>query len=183
MMNFKKLALVMSLITILCILIWYDKSSSIDGSRGLKPQNKVITSETSPTKISTIVEENPIALERLKLRLPSNWVKKGDAMQIDFLDISKKIVGGIQLLGYYGEQPGGCLPNHSDIVSSEEVNTSLGKGKLYVLSRSNSAASLDTKTWFEIHAVIPIINKERAYDFWIMGKNKYALLNILKGIN
>ncbi|UZQ51236.1 hypothetical protein [Clostridium kluyveri] len=84
------------------------------------------------------------------------------------------------MIGYNGDY-GSTLPNHSETLKSEDINTSLGKGKLFTLKRSNSAASNDSTTWTEVHAIIPYNKNNLAYDFWVKVR-KDILLDILKSI-
>jgi hypothetical protein len=74
------------------------------------------------------------------------------------------------------------LPNHSEILNTEDIEVSLGKGKLFTLKRSYPAASNNNETWNELHTVIPTNQNNLAYDIWIKGK-KGTLLSILKNIH
>ena len=80
-------------------------------------------------------------------------------------------------MGYYGNYKD-SLPNHSKILSTENIDSGLGKGKLFTIEQSNSAASNNTKTWNEIHAIIPVDKNNMAYDIWINVK-KDILIDIL----
>lgn len=128
-----------------------------------------------------IEADNKINLNNLKFTLPANWTKRGNESEIFFEDENKQTVGGISVVGYYGDY-GASLPNHSKILSTEDIDSSLGKGKLFTLERSNPATSNNTKTWNEIHAIISVNNNNMAYDIWSNAK-KDNLINILKSFH
>lgn len=124
--------------------------------------------------------ENTATLGELSIAYPHNWTMRGTEYDIFFEDENKQSVGGISRVGYYGS-PSNGLPNHSETLSSEDITTNIGKGKLFTLRRSYPAASNNNQTWIEIHAIIPTENN-LAYDFWVKD-NKDILLDILKSIN
>lgn len=139
-----------------------------------KKKNNIVTSVPK-----TVAETgNKINLNNLKFTLPTNWVKRGNESEIFFDDENKQTIGGISVVGYYGNYVA-SLPNHSEILSTEDIDSHLGKGKLFILERSNSAASNNPKTWNEIHAIIPTNKNNRAYDIWVNVK-KDTLIHILK---
>ena len=127
-----------------------------------------------------VLKVNNRNLNKLKFTLPTNWTKTGSEHELFFNDDNKKLVGAIYLVGFY-EDYISTLPNHSEILNSEEINTSLGKGKLFTLKISNPAASNNNEIWNEIHAIIPSSNNNLAYDIWIKG-TKDTLLSILKSM-
>lgn len=130
---------------------------------------------------SNLIEtNNDIKLSKLYFSIPINWTKRITGNEISFEDEKKQIVGGIERVGYYGNY-NAALPNHSETLSIKNINTCLGKGKLFALERSNPASSGSNVTWNEFHAIIPIYNKNLAYDIWVKG-SKDILLNILKSI-
>jgi hypothetical protein len=128
-----------------------------------------------------VANNNNINLNKLNITYPANWTKRGNENEIFFDDENKKTVGGISLVGYYSDY-NSSLPNHSETLNTEDIDVSLGKGKLFTLKRSNPAASNNKETWNEIHAVIPTNKNNLAYDIWIKGK-KDTLLNILKSLH
>lgn len=128
-----------------------------------------------------IEDVNKINLNNLNFTLPENWVKRGNGSEIFFDDENKQTVGGISIVGYYGEYAA-SIPNHSKILSTENIDISLGKGKVFTLEESDTAASDNSKTWNEIHAIIPINKNNMAYDIWGNVK-KDTLINILKTFN
>lgn len=126
-------------------------------------------------------DDNKINLNKLNSTIPSSWTKTGNENEIFFYDEKKQTAGGIAVVGYYGDYKA-SLPNHSEIINTEDIDISIGKGKMFTLKRSNPAASGNNETWIEIHAIIPADKKNSAYDIWIKEK-KDILLNILKSIN
>lgn len=114
-------------------------------------------------------EELVFGDNKFKLALPLNWKYQiENSSEIKFIDDRGIQCGGIFLVGYYPNQPiNSSLPNHSKEVSIKDIDTSLGKAKLIVLERSYPAASNQKGTWTEVHTIIPIKNKELAYDLWI----------------
>ena len=108
-------------------------------------------------------------------------MKRGNESEVFFDDENKQTVGGISIVGFYADY-GASLPNHSKILSTEDIDSSLGKGKLYTLERSNPAASDNPKTWNEIHAIIPANKNNMAYDICVNVK-KDTLINILKSFH
>ena len=141
---------------------------------------RVATNANVKTVKETAENIDSINLNKLRITYPSNWTKRGDENEIFFDDENKQTVGGISLVGYYGNN-NAALPNHSETLDSEDINTNIGKGKLFTLKRSNPAASNNNETWNEVHAIIPSNKNNVAYDFWIKWK-KDILLNILKSI-
>jgi hypothetical protein len=79
-------------------------------------------------------------------------------------------VGFIEVIGYAGETT--ALPNHSVIVRSEDIESALGNGRLYILERSTPAASLVTKSWTEYYALIPIEGRNFAFSVCIDTDNE-----------
>jgi hypothetical protein len=147
-----------------------------------KKNNIVTTVPITETNTDNKIEaSNKINLNNLKFTLPANWVKRGNENEIFFDDENKQTVGGIRVVGYYGDYRA-SLSNHSNILNTEDIDSSLGKGKLFTLELSNPAASNKPKTWNEIHAIIPINNTSMAYDIWVNVK-KDTLLNILKSFH
>jgi hypothetical protein len=76
------------------------------------------------------------------------------------------------------------LPNHSQVLGTEDVETPLGKGKMFLLERDQPAASGNNQKWREVHAIIPLDGKKTAYDFWLKvdgpaEETKLALKQIL----
>jgi hypothetical protein len=140
--------------------------------------NKEVTAKAQTFK-KAVENEGGINLKKLSFTYPANWSKRGNENELFFDDENKKTIGGISLVGYYGEF-NSSLPNHSETLSAEDINIRLGKGKLFTLNRSHPAASNNNETWNEIHAIIPAHNK-LAYDIWIK-EDKETLLNILKSI-
>lgn len=170
MYNFKKS---LAIIIITGIIL-----SELTGCSG--KTNKEITANAKPIN-ETVENDNSVNLNKLNVTLPSTWTRKGNENEIFFNDENKQTVGGISLVGYY-DNYNATLPNHSEILSTEDIDTSVGKGKLFTLKRSNPAASNNNETWNEIHAVIPANKNNLAYDIWIKG-TKDTILNILKTIN
>jgi hypothetical protein len=146
-------------------------------------KNSIVTSgpKTLAETGNKIEADNKINLNNLKFTLPANWIKRGNESEIFFDDENKQTVGGISVIGYYGDY-GASLPNHSKILSTEDIDSSLGKGKLFTLERSNPAASNSPKTWNEIHTIIPVNSNNMAYDIWVNVK-KDTLINILKSLH
>ncbi|WML43856.1 hypothetical protein [Neobacillus sp. PS3-40] len=160
-----------------------NKNSHASTTDSKNPNSKTnSTNHTAVAKSNIPVENsNNINLNKLTITFPSNWSKRGNENELFFDDENKKPVGGITLVGYYGDY-NSTLPNHSEILNTEDIDVSLGKGKLFTLKRSNPADSNNNETWNEIHAVVPANKNNLAYDIWIKGK-KNILLNILKSIH
>lgn len=151
---------------------------------GLTGCNKNTSSviANKPKSVSIKSEaDNKINLTKLKFTLPENWVKRVNENEIFFDDKNKQTVGGISLIGYYGDYDA-SLPNHSKILNTDEIDTSLGKGTLFALERSNPAAANSSQVWNEIHAIIPVNQSNLAYDIWIKG-TKNTIINILKSFH
>lgn len=150
--------------------------AAVETSNITEDENKA-AAETN----NIIEADNKINLNNLKFTLPSNWTKRGTESEIFFDDEKEQTVGGISVVGFYGDYRA-ALPNHSTILSSEDIDSSLGKGKLFTLEISNPAASKSPKTWNEIHAIIQSNNNNMAYDIWVNVK-KDTLINILKSLH
>lgn len=170
MYNFKKY---LAIIIITGIIL-----SQLTGCSGIT--NNKITAQAKSID-EKIENDNRLNLNKLNVTLPTAWTRKGNENEIFFNDENKQTVGGISLVGYYNYY-NTTLPNHSEILNMEDINTSIGKGKLFTLKRSNPAASNNNETWNEMHAIIPANKNNLAYDIWIKG-TKYTILNILRAIN
>lgn len=170
MYNFKKY---LAIIIITGIIL-----SQLTGCSGIT--NSKITAQAKSID-EKIENDNRLNLNKLNVTLPAAWTRKGNENEIFFNDENKQTVGGISLVGYYNYY-NTTLPNHSEILNTEDINTSIGKGKLFTLKRSNPAASNNNETWNEMHAIIPANKNNLAYDIWIKG-TKDTILNILKTIN
>lgn len=141
-----------------------------------------IVQTTSKDASTTVENDDKINLNKLNITAPPRLTKKGDENQVLFQDENKQTVGGISIVGYYGDCAS-TLPNHSELLEpSQDINTNLGNGKIFTLKRSDTAASGTNKTWIETHAIIPSKGKNLAYDIWANGK-KDIVLSILRGIN
>ncbi len=149
----------------------------------VKSQIILTTSNDTKSQEASLAAEsgNKINLNKLNITVPANWTKKGNEDEVFFEDENKQSVGGISVVGYYGDY-GPTLPNHSELLKpSEDINTSLGKGKIFTLKRGDTAASGNNETWIETHAIIPSKEKNLAYDIWAKG-TKDGVLSLLKGI-
>ncbi|WP_315107992.1 hypothetical protein [Clostridium intestinale] len=156
-------------------------ASLLLGLTGCSEEKNEIGTAESKTVVETsnkIEDDNKINLNTLKFTLPANWMKRGNESEIFFDDENKQTVGGISVVGYYGSS----LPNHSKILSTEEVDSIFGKGKLFTLERSNPDASNNSKMWNEIHVMIPVNNNSMVYDIWV-NVQKDTLINILKSFH
>jgi len=105
---------------------------------------------------------------------PFNWALDISQNLIVLKDETEQIRGEITLVGFYNNYPSG-LPNHSEILTEEDIDSALGTGKIYVLERSHPAASGNQEKWQEVYAVIPISNKDLAYLFWIKADPQESL--------
>lgn len=108
-----------------------------------------------------------------KINLPETWSVEETAQNEYRFKEGDKIVGGMYLVGYYDQNDMNAIPNHSDIVQSEKIENVLGKGTLYVIKRSEPAASQASKEWYEIFAVIPTqFDKGLAYTIWFQASDE-----------
>lgn len=111
-------------------------------------------------KISTDEAIKQIGL-KINNGLPTGWDiylngdKEGQILK------TGKVVGQIEMIGCYGDNS--SLPNHSSIVRSEDITTSLAKGKMYILDRATPAASPEQRRWTEIYVVVPISDSSLAF--------------------
>lgn len=175
MNNFKKVITIIAAGITLSGLAGCNQKTNAVITNNSKAVSKIVA---NPKASSTISEaDNKIDLSKLSFTLPAGWSKRGGQYEIFFDDKNKQTVGGISLKGYYGEY-GNYLPNHSKILSKEDIDTDLGKGKLFTLERDNSAAANNNQVWNENHAIIPINQSNTAYDIWIEG-TKDNLVKIL----
>ncbi|MDP4084990.1 MAG: hypothetical protein Q8934_10300 [Bacillota bacterium] len=142
---------------------------------------KMVNGELETTDQQIKEKPDNLNLNNLTMIIPTNWTKRGNENEIFFDDKSKQTVGGISIVGYYGDFSA-ALPNHSQILKTDNVEVSFGKGKIFTLLRDNPAASNNSKTWNEIHAILPINKNNLALDVWVQG-NKDILLSILKSIH
>lgn len=93
-----------------------------------------------------------------------------------------KQIGSLEIYGYYGDESGSGRPNHSSIVSVENIQSGLGKGKLYKLERDRSTASQSPRTWIEYYAIVPIEGYNLAYNVWIEAEDLDSDLRTMKNI-
>lgn len=91
-------------------------------------------------------------------------------------------IGSVEIYGYYGDESGSGRPNHSSIVGVEDIQSGLGKGKLYILERDRSTASQSPRTWIEYYAIVPIEGYSLAYNVWIEAEDLDSDLQTMKNI-
>jgi hypothetical protein len=118
--------------------------------------------------------------------LPQNWVISVSGETEGSIFKEGKPAGKIEVVGYYGEPVG--LPNHSTLIKSEDVNSGLGKGKLYLLDQSDPAAASANRSWIKIYVLIPIKDQRLAYSIWVdtdkkqLVKDTKAIEDIIKNL-
>jgi hypothetical protein len=135
------------------------KSPHVAVSTFGRSSDTVKTNETSVNADYKVIGELPDSWEvSLSEENKGQILKKGSP------------VGFIEVIGYAGETT--ALPNHSVIVRSEDIESALGNGRLYILERSTPAASLVTKSWTEYYALIPIEGRNFAFSVCIDTDNE-----------
>lgn len=175
MNNFKKVMTIIAVGIMLSGLAGCNQKTNTVITNNSKDVSKIVA---SPKASSTISEaDDKVDLSKLNFTLPADWSKRGNENEIFFDDKNKQTVGGISLIGYYGEYSN-YLPNHSKILNTEDIDTGLGKGKLFTLESDNPAAANNNQVWNEIHAIIPINQSNLAYDIWVKG-TKDNLIKII----
>jgi hypothetical protein len=142
--------------------------------------NNTVVKANANTSEEIKGNKSTIDLSKLEFSYPKGWTKRVYENEIFFDEENKQTVGGITLVGYYGDYQT-TLPNHSEILTTEDVDTGLGKGKLFTLERDYPAAAGNNEIWIEIHAIIPVSKNNLAYDIWVKGE-KDTLLEIFKSI-
>ena len=118
--------------------------------------------------------------------LPQNWVISVSGETKGNIFKEGKPAGRIEVVGYYGE-PGG-LPNHSTLIKSEDVNSGLGKGKLYLLDQSDPTEASTNRSWIKIYVMIPIKHQGLAYSILVdtdkeqLDKDSKAVKDIIQNL-
>lgn len=142
-----------------------------------------ITEESTDTSLTNHTEttNSKTNLYSLDFDLPNSITKKGNEAEIQLFDKNNQLCGGIDKVGYDGTYMS-SLPNHSDIVTSEDIHTNIGTGKLFTLECSEPATLSNSTTWNEVYAIIPDHDSKVAYDIWIKG-TKDNLMVILNSIH
>lgn len=69
------------------------------------------------------------------------------------------------------------------MLNTEDINTGLGKGKLFTIERDHPAAADNNERLTEIHAIILADISNLAYDIWIKGDKQDTLIGILRNIH
>lgn len=105
-----------------------------------------------------------------KITLPEPWSIEEFGQDEYRFRLGEDVIGGMFLVGFYDQNHKNGLPNHSEIIKSEKINSKLGEGNLYILNRSTPSAELNKNEWFEIHAIIPTqFDKGLAYAIWFQS--------------
>ncbi|HHW17754.1 MAG TPA: copper amine oxidase N-terminal domain-containing protein [Firmicutes bacterium] len=114
------------------------------------------------TDIPNAPEDVPVPGIGISLELPGDWQVVSEQLTGEWsvLDAEGGAVGGISELG------GLFIPNHSRIVWSREIPTQTGNWMVYLLARSEPAASGIQGEWAEVHAFRQ--QDDGTYlDFWL----------------
>lgn len=126
-------------------------------------------------------------IHNLKFILPSNWSSKiNEYNAVTFYENGKE-KGGLLIarINENGTLVQNMSPNHSEVISQEDINTQLGKGKLAIFEISSPAAAATPYTTYEMDAMIPI-NDDQAYSSSFSSTKKFSnedkdvFINILK---
>lgn len=125
-----------------------------------------------------------LAQKKYKITIPSTWsIAQGDdyysQFSIRFIK-DNNIIAGIEF------QNG--LPNHSELLKSEEITSNIGKGKIYVYRLTSPAAAKIQKEWYTIIALINETDNEYPYYIFLLSKealldnDMFLLKNIIESI-
>jgi hypothetical protein len=109
-------------------------------------QNPVKPSDNSD-KVKSVEKTEVIQVDSFKLSItvPEKWEIPISGEERNIILKKGQPSGLIEVVGYYRDQPeGGTLPNHSEILSSQDAASGIGNGKLYVLKQSGTSASGDS---------------------------------------
>lgn len=151
-----------------------------------------IENENSISKNMYSIEpiEGNYDLTILNIKLPANWhIDTSDKFQHNFIDGNNDVRGWVTAGKYESNSAfTEWQPNHSALVSEEQIETPLGDGKLFKLDVDNgTAASGITGTHDDYYAIIPEKGNMRyIFEFSHNDKKtetKEEFLNILKGLS
>lgn len=155
-------------------------SGTVSQNSDLNSNNNSSQGETAPS----------IDISKLKITFPSkNWKSDmANAYEMHFYENGTD-KGELYLAPLYsGQTAEALMPNHSSIVSKEDINIPLGSGTLLILERQNPAADPVQKTWYEMHAVIPASDGQHAYHIWLTtedtgSSSKAMFMSFIKQIH
>lgn len=145
-----------------------------------------------PDKMMEIIRKNVLKREDLveymevetpiyKIKIPSQWeyrIFDGDRME--FLNQENQ-VGGVEVFGFGPDQAISSLtPNHSEIISQEEIKDYQGKAIKVELILTQPAASGDSSKQYEVHYYF--IQENIAFDIFFNQEetNSEAVASITK---
>lgn len=135
----------------------YEAKAIDSGINALIDENLKLDSEN--------MERALIETDQYNLYLPETWnVTK---LPGDFLIFEKdsKVIGSIEILGYYSDQPDSQLfSNHSELISSEELSGYSTKALKVRLTVSDSVATDDNGTVSKLHYYFLAADQNLAYD-------------------
>jgi len=133
---------------------------------------------------NTQLKQN-IQTDLYQISIPKEWTaEKLDGNMFAFKKENKKI-GGLDIIGYYPEQPISQLePNHSEVIESKTLEgffTEVMKEKLKI---TPPAASGETTVTEQVHLFFIIKEKKIAYDLYFntADVDEQTALNIAKSL-
>lgn len=127
-----------------------------------KKEDRSITSNTN-----TVIQNNLIETDLYTISISNNIkVEKKLGNMLEFL-IDDKVVGGLNVLSYYSDQPEYQLdPNHSLMLSSEKLKKYKYDGAQKKYELYPTAASGDTTKTYQTHLFFTFSDKKAAYDIY-----------------
>lgn len=119
-----------------------------------------VTGLYAPREIDFPQPGTGASVPRISMPLPTYWLLTYQKGEYTLYDTEANTIGAIYLLG------GPYLPNHSRVLTEKEVSSGLGRAKLYLLERSEPAASGNTNSWQEMHLLLPV-DDNHWLDMWV----------------
>lgn len=157
----------------------------------LIPSNNNINLVQENTDDDNIIQDfkTSIDVHNLKFTLPADWSAKVNQYNAVIFYKNDKEIGGLCILNL--DKNGTLLqritPNHSNLISQENIETQLGNGILAVFEITSPAASPVEYSTFTMNAIIPIDDKgayaiDISSEVKFSNKDKETFLNIIKQI-
>lgn len=148
---------------------------------GTVPGNEGNIDENNAAENTAGIKPGTVTTDMYEITLPENiTAARYPGSMLSFM-ISDKVTGGLDILGYYPDQPISALfPNHSETIDSKDLEGMALKAFEVKLRLSPPAASGSTEEREVIHIYLLDGDKKIAYD--IYGDTTYVDENTLLDI-
>lgn len=127
-----------------------------------------------------------IKTKSYKINIPCGWsTQKIVSDVLVFKDKSKKIIGGVDVLAYYSDQPFHQLfPNHTEVIKSKKLFGFFTDVYEYKFEQMPPAAAKNTTVTYPKHFYYILKDKNIAYDLYFSKSDikESVILKIAKSL-